>query len=116
MRVVWLRKQYQALQQYRSLAPLSNAAWKLQTYAINLKQYIRGVDDKALKALDEIEAIAKNISRAIKRGNIEEVKRLAKEAAEWRSIVAQAMAKVDDEGAQKSYFEMSGAIDDLGKN
>jgi hypothetical protein len=108
MKVIWLRKQYEAYW------ALQDAAWRLQSHAVNLKSYLRGADDQALSALDDIERIAIDISQAIREGDSDEVKRLAEEAAQKRSIVAQAMEKVGDEGARQSFLAMSDAIRELG--
>ena len=108
MKVVWLRKQYEAYW------ALQDAAWRLQAHAVNLKRYLRGVDAQALSALNDIERIAADISNAIGEGNFDKVKRLVEEAAQKRSIVARAMEKVDNEEARQSFLAMSDAIRELG--
>jgi hypothetical protein len=44
MKVVWLRKQHEAYW------ALQDAAWRLQSHAVNLKSYLRRVDAQALSA------------------------------------------------------------------
>lgn len=108
MKVIWLRKQYEAYWKFQ------DAASRLQTYAVNLKSSLRGVDNEALNALNEIERIAIEISGAIRDGDFDEVKKLAEKAAEKRSTVARAMEKVSDEGARQLFLAMSDAIRELG--
>ena len=104
MKVIWLRKQ----------DPHSDA-WILQNRAIELKRYLRD-NPKAIAALDRLEQIAAEISRAISEGDSERAQELAEEASRQKSVVAQAMAtaqNVTDE-ARQFFLEMSDAIRALG--
>jgi mevalonate kinase len=115
VKVIWLRKQYRAYSEYLSLAPTHEAVWTIQSRAAELKRYLKG-NSNAIAALNRIEQIAAQISRAINEGDFEEVKKLAQEASELRSRIAQAMAEaqnVTDE-ARQFFLEMSDAIRELG--
>jgi hypothetical protein len=106
MKVIWLRKQAQD--------PYS-AAWVIQNRAVELKRYLRG-NPAAIAALDRLEQIAAEISEAIRKGDTNEVKRLAEKASEQKSVVARAMSaaqNVTDE-ARQFFLEMSDAIRRLG--
>jgi hypothetical protein len=83
MKLIWLRQQYQAY---------SDAVWILQNRAIELKRYLRG-NPGAIAALDRLEQIAAEVSRAISEGDTDRVKELAEEASKKRSAVARAGAK-----------------------
>jgi hypothetical protein len=115
MKVIWLRKQYRAYSEYVSTDPKRSAAEILQNRAIELKRYLRD-NPKAKAALDRLEQIAIEISRAISGGDIDRVKELAEEASGQRSAVAEAMATAQtiDDQARKFYQEMSDAIRALG--
>jgi hypothetical protein len=104
MKVIWLRKQ----------DPYS-AAWVIQNRAIELKRYLRG-NPEAIAALNRLEQIGAEISRAISEGDTDKVTQLAEEASDQKSAVAQAMAEaknVTDE-ARKFFLDMSDAIRALG--
>jgi len=104
MKVIWLRKQ----------DPASDA-WVIQSRAVHLKQYLGG-NPAAKAALDNLEQIAAEISRAISKGDAEKVRRLAEKASGEKSVVAQAMSEaqnVTDE-ARQFFLEMSDAIRRLG--
>jgi hypothetical protein len=107
MKVIWLRKQYEAYWARQS------AVHKLHANAVNLKRYFKE-GDQAYNALTDIEVMIPNLSEAIRNGDSEEIKRLVNEAAQKRSIVARAMEKVSDEGARQLFLEMSDAIRELG--
>jgi Tfp pilus assembly protein PilE len=115
MKVIWLRKQYQAYSEYESTGQIREAVWILQNRAIELKRYLRD-NPKAKAALDEIERIAAKISEAINEGDFARVKELAEKAGKQRSVVAMAMAtaqNVTDE-ARQFFLDMSDAIRALG--
>jgi hypothetical protein len=104
MKVIWLRKQ-----------DPHSAAWIIQNRAVELKRYLRG-NPEAIAALDRLEQIAAEISRAISEGDTDEVTRLAEEASKQKSVVAQAMSaaqNVTDE-ARQFFLDMSDAIRRLG--
>ena len=105
MKVIWLRKQYV------SESPMRDAAWQLQSYAVELKRFVKD-NPEAKAALDKIEKIAIQISQAMNEGDYERVKELAQEAANLRSIVAPAVP--DDETARNFFLTMSDAIRALG--
>ncbi len=113
MKVIWLRKQYQVDLEYASTRQLREAAWQLQAYAVDLKQYLRD-NPQAIAALNRLEQIGGEISDSINEGDINRVIKLAEEASKKRHDVAMDMENVDDEGARKSYQIMSDAIRALG--
>lgn len=104
MKVVWLKKQ-----------DPHSAVWILQNRAIELKRYLRG-NPEAIDALNRLEQIAAEISRAISEGDTERAKKLAEEASEQKSVVARAMSaaqNISDE-ARQFFLDMSDAIRALG--
>jgi hypothetical protein len=104
MKVIWLRKQ-----------DPNSAAWTIQNRAVELKRYLRD-NAEAIAALNRLEQIGAEISRAISEGNTGEVTRLAEEASEQKSVVARAMSaaqNVTDE-ARQFFLDMSDAIRALG--
>jgi len=106
MKVIWLRKQKQ---------DPHSAAWVIQNRAVELKRYLRG-NSEAIAALNRLEEIGAEISRAISEGDTGEVTRLAEEASKQKSVVAQAMATVQNvtNEARQFFLEMSDAIRALG--
>jgi chemotaxis regulatin CheY-phosphate phosphatase CheZ len=115
MKVIWLRKQYQAYLEYVSTAPKREAVWIIHSRVAELKRYLRG-NYKAIAALDAIDQIAAKISKAINEGDYEMVKKLAEEASKQRSVVAEAMAEAQNitDEARQYFLEMSDAIRALG--
>jgi uncharacterized protein YPO0396 len=111
MKVIWLRKQYEAYKEVESLSPYTEAVNQLHTYAVHLKQYVRK-NPEAIRALDTLEQLVPQLSEAIKEGNFDRVKELASEAAKYRSIIANAVP--DDDYARDFYQKMSDAIRALG--
>jgi len=105
MKVIWLRKQYE------SEGPMRDAAWQLQSYAVELKRFVKD-NPEARAALDKIEEIAIQISQAMNEGDYERVKELAQKAASLRSIVAPAVP--DNDAARDYFLTMSDAIRALG--
>jgi hypothetical protein len=65
MKVIWLRKQYRADLEYESTSQKSQAAWTIQSRAVALKRYLQG-KSQAIAALDRLEQIGGEISRAIR--------------------------------------------------
>jgi hypothetical protein len=115
MKVIWLRKQYRADLEYKSTSQKSQAAWTIQSHAVALKQYLQG-KSQAIAALNRLEQIGGEISRAIREGNFEKVQKLAEDASSEKSVVAQAMSSaqnVPDE-ARQLFLKMSEAIQALG--
>jgi len=80
MKVIWLRKQ-----------DPHSAAWVIQNRVVKLKRYLRN-NPEAIAALNRLEEIGAEISRAISEGDTGEVTRLAEEASKQKSVVAWAMA------------------------
>jgi hypothetical protein len=117
VKVIWLRKQYLVDLEYESLGPDREAVWIIQTRAYDLKRYFRD-HPKAKYALDMIERIAGEISRAINNGDYDRVRKLAQEAERESFVVSQALATPRDvpEAVQRLFLEMSNAIRALAGN
>jgi hypothetical protein len=104
MKVIWLRKE-----------DPHSAAWIIQNRAVELKRYLQD-NREAVAALDRLEQIGAEISRAISAGDTDEVTRLAEKASKRKSVVAWAMSapqNVTDE-ARQFFLDMSDAIRRLG--
>jgi hypothetical protein len=113
MRVVWLKKQWgPGYYEYEALRPYLDAVWRIKAGANNLLYYSRG-NQKTIDALNEIDRLCGELSRAIEEGDYKWAKQLLLDILDLRLRLEPPKDKSLQEGYIEGVLYLSDAIYDL---